>query len=93
MDYLMTNSTHFIYGYMASNIIMVNNYLHNESIKRFPHFMGFSRISSEGFFYKHHHIRIVHTTAFVKTVLEHWLDREITKWIQYEGSIRELIAP
>ena len=25
--------------------------------------------------------RIVHTTAFVKPVLEHWLEREIAQWV------------
>ena len=29
----------------------------------------------------HHPIdRIVHTTAFVTPVMEHWLEREISKW-------------
>ena len=37
--------------------------------------------------------RITHTTAFVKTVVEHWLEQEIAWWIHLEGSIRRPIAP
>ena len=25
--------------------------------------------------------RIIHTTAFVKPVVEHWLEREIAQWV------------
>ena len=32
--------------------------------------------------------RIVHTTAFVTPVMEHWLEREIAQWVHHEGSIR-----
>ena len=31
---------------------------------------------------------IVHTTAFVTPVVEHWLKREIAQWVYHEGSIR-----
>ena len=37
--------------------------------------------------------RIAHTTTFVTPVVEHWLGREITQWVQHEGSIRQPIAP
>ena len=37
--------------------------------------------------------RITHTTAFVKPVVEHWLEQEIAWWIHLEGSIRRPIAP
>ena len=41
--------------------------------------------------------RIPHTTAFVTTVVEHWLEREIAHWLEreitHEGSIRRPIAP
>ena len=52
-------------------------------------------ISSKGwFFYMHHPTdRIIHTTAFVTPVVEHWLEREIAQWVHYEGSIRQPIAP
>ena len=36
--------------------------------------------------------RITHTTAFVTTVVEHWLEREIAQWVHHEGSIRRPIA-
>ena len=36
--------------------------------------------------------RIAHTMAFVTPVLEHWLEREISQWVHYEGSIRRPIA-
>ena len=32
--------------------------------------------------------RIIHTTAFVTPVVEHWLEREIAQWVHHEGSIR-----
>ena len=31
--------------------------------------------------------RLVHTTAFVATVVEHRLEREIAQWVHHEGSI------
>ena len=31
--------------------------------------------------------------AFVKPVVEHWLELEITKWVHQETSIRLSIAP
>ena len=37
--------------------------------------------------------RTEHTTAFVILVVEHWLKREITKWVHHEGSIRRPITP
>ena len=44
-------------------------------------------------FYMHHTIyRIVHTMAFIRPVVEHWLKGEITKCDPREGSIRRPIA-
>ena len=37
--------------------------------------------------------RIIHTTAFVTPVMEHWLEREIAQWVYHEGPIRRPIAP
>ena len=37
--------------------------------------------------------RIAHNMAFVKPVVEHWLEREIAQWVHHEGSIRRPIAP
>ena len=31
--------------------------------------------------------------AFVKPVVEHWLEREIAQWVHHEGSFRRPIAP
>ena len=43
----------------------------------------------QGFFYMHHPTdRIAHTTAFVTTVVGHWLEREIAQGVHHEGSIR-----
>ena len=36
MFYLTTHSTHFIYGYMASDIIMVKNHSHSERENPLP---------------------------------------------------------
>ena len=46
-----------------------------------PHGLLFP-ISSKGSFYMHHPTdRIIHTTAFVTPVAEHWLEREIAQWV------------
>ena len=37
--------------------------------------------------------RITHTTAFVTSVVDHCLEREIVKWVHHEGSIRRPIVP
>ena len=37
--------------------------------------------------------RIIHTTAFVTPVVEHWLEQVIAQWVHHEGSIRRPIAP
>ena len=69
----------FIYGYMASD--------HSDSERGNP-------LPQHGlFFYMHHPTdRIIHTTAFVKPVVEHWLEREIAQWVHHEGLIRRSIA-
>ena len=39
-------------------------------------------ILRQGFFYMHHPTdRIAHTTAFVTSVVEHWLEQEIAQWV------------
>ena len=37
--------------------------------------------------------KIVHTTAFVKPVVELWLEREIAQWVHDEGLIQWPIGP
>ena len=75
MFYLTTLSTHFIYGYMASD--------HSDSEKENPlppHRLIFS-INSKGSFICTIPDRIAHSTAFVIPVVEHWLEREIAQWV------------
>ena len=70
MFYLTTHSTHFIYGYMASDIWL-------KTI-----LMVRKEGNLQGFFYMHRSTdRITHTTAFVKPVVEHWLEGEIAQWV------------
>ena len=82
MFYLMTHSTHFIYGYMASDI-WLRTILIVRKETRCRH-IGYSyRLTARVlFFYMHHPTdRITHTTAFVTPVVEHWLEREIAQWV------------
>ena len=37
--------------------------------------------------------RIVHITAFVTPVVDHWLGQEIAQWVHHEGSIERAVAP
>ena len=81
MFYLMTHSTHFIYGYMASDIWLRTIQIAREET-RCRH-MGYSFRLAARVFYKHHPTdRITHTTAFVTPVVEHWLEREPWRRIQ-----------
>ena len=38
-------------------------------------------INSNGFYMHHPTDRIAHTTAFVTTVVEHWLEQDIAQWV------------
>ena len=81
MFYLTTHSTHFIYGYMASDIwLRTILIVRKETCCRH---IGYSfRLKKQGLFYMHHPTdRIIHTTAFVTPVVEHWLEREIAQWV------------
>ena len=92
MFYLTTHSTHFIYGYMASNI-WLRTILIVRKETRCCH-IGYSfRLTSRVLLYAPSHIRIAHATAFITPVVEHWLTREIAQCIHHEGSIRRPIAP
>ena len=86
--YLMTYSTHFIYGYMASDIWQRTiQIVRGENLQQPLHGLFFL-ISSKGSFIMHHLTdRIAHTMAFVTSIVEHCLEREIGKWIHHEGSI------
>ena len=80
MFYLTTHSTHFILrlygvGHMVKD--------HSDSVRGNPlppHGLLFP-ISSKGSYMHHPTDRIAHTTAFVTSVVEHWLEREIAQWV------------
>ena len=75
MFYLTTQSTHFIYGYMASDI-WLRTILIERKETRCRH-IGYSFRLTPRLFYMHHPTdRIAHTTAFVTPVVEHWLIRK-----------------
>ena len=91
MFYLTTHSTHFIYGYMASD--MVKDHSHSERVNPLPPHGLLFPISSKGYFICIHTTdRITHTTAFVIPVVEHWLEREIAQCFHNERSIRRPIT-
>ena len=68
MFYLTTHSTHFIYGYMASDI-WLRTILIVRKETRCRH-IGYSFRLAD---------MITHTTAFVTPVVEHWLELEIAQ--------------
>ena len=82
MFYLMMHSTHFIYGYMASDI-WLRTILIVRKETRCRH-IGYSyRLTARVLLYAPSHTtdRIAHTTAFDTPVMEHWLEREIAQWV------------
>ena len=81
MFYLTTHSTHFIYGYMASDIIMVKDHSDSERVNPLPPYIHYPTD------------RIATTTVFVTPVVEHWLERELAQWVHREESTRRPIAP
>ena len=92
MFYLTTHSTHFIYGYMTSDI-WLRTILIVRKETRCRH-IGYSYRLTARVLYMHNPTdRIAHTTAFVTPVVEHWPQREIAQWVHHEGSIRRPIAP
>ena len=79
MFYLTTHSTHFIYGYMASDI-WLRTILIVRKETRCRH-IGYSfQLTARVLLYAHPTDRIAHTTAFVTPVVELWLEREIAQW-------------
>ena len=72
MFYLTMHSTHFIYGYMASDIWLMTILI----VKKETHCCH-----SKGSFICTIPDRIAHTTAFVTPVEDHWLEREIAQWV------------
>ena len=77
MFYLRTHSTHFSYGYMASDIWYMTIQIAGEEA-HCRHYMGYSfRLAARVLLYAPD--RIAHTTAFVTPVVEHWVEREIAQ--------------
>ena len=67
MYYVTTHSTRFIYGYMASDIMVKD---HSDSERKHAA-ATWATLSDQqqGFFYMHHPTRMIHTTAFVTPVV------------------------
>ena len=78
MFYLTTHSTHFIYGYMASDI-WLRTILIVRKETRCRH-IGYSyRLTARVLLYAPSWI--THTTAFITHVVEHCLEQEIAQWV------------
>ena len=78
MFYLAMHTTHFIYGYVASDIWLRTTQIARKET-RCCH-MGYSFRLAARFFYMHHPTdRIAHITAFVTPVVEYWLEQEIVR--------------
>ena len=89
MFYLTTHSTHFIYGYMASDI-----WLRTILIVRKE-----TRCRHIGYSYRLAARVLLYASSNRQDSTHHglcctsWLEREITQWVHHEGSIRRPIAP
>ena len=83
MFYLTTHLTHFIYGNMASDIWLTTILIVKKE----------TRCRHIGYSYGLSARVLLYAPSFVTPVVEHWLEREITQWVQpNEGSIRRPIA-
>ena len=81
MFHLTMHPTHFIYGYMASD--MVKDHSDSKRKDLLPPLGLLFPISSKGSFI----CIITHTTAFGTPVVEVWLEQEIAQWVHHGGSI------
>ena len=73
MFYLMMYSTHFIYGYMVSDI-MVKDHSDSERENPLPPWIILSK-EQQGIFYMHQPTyTTVQSTAIITPVVEHWLE-------------------
>ena len=80
MFYLTTHSTHFIYGYMASDI-WLRTILIVRKETRCRH-IGYSyRLTARVLLYapSHRQDNIYH--GLCSPVVEHWLERQIAQWV------------
>ena len=78
MLYLTTHSTHFIYGYMASDI-WLRTILIVRKETRCLHICYSYRLTARVLLYAPSHRQ--DSTYFVTPVVEHWLEREIAQWV------------
>ena len=93
MFYLTTYSTQFIYGYMASDILWLRTILIVRKETCCRH-IGYSfRLTARVLLYAPSHRQDSTTTAFVTSVVKHWMELEIAQWVHHEGSIRRPITP
>ena len=84
MFYVTTYSTHFIYGYMMSDIWKRTNtqQLTEETIAaRVLLYTSSHRKDST-------YHRVCYTTDFDAPNMEHWLEQEIAQWVHHKGLIR-----
>ena len=79
MFYLTTHSTHFIYGYMALDIMVKDHYGKGKAREEIRcHHIGYSfRLQARVLLYASSHRQDNHTMAFVTPVVEHLVEREI----------------
>ena len=81
MFYLTTHSTHFIYGYMASDIWQRTTQIVRE--ETCCHHMGYSfRLTARVLLYapSHRQDNTYHDLCYTSRV-EHWLERDIAQWV------------
>ena len=94
MFYLTMHSTHFIYGYMASDIWLRTILIVRKETRCRQ--IGYSyRLTARVLLYapSHRQDNTYHSLCY-KSVVEHWLEREIAQWVHHhEGSIQQPIAP
>ena len=80
MFYLTTHSTHFIYGYMASDI-WLRTILIVRKETRCRH-IGYSfQFAARVLLYAQCHRQNITYYSFVTPVVEHWLERETAQWV------------
>ena len=82
MFYLTTHSTHYVYGYIASD---------SEKKPAAPNMSYSFWIAGTIILYASSHRQ--DNMAFVTPVVEHWLEREIAQWVHHEESIWRPITP
>ena len=90
--YLTMHSTHFIYGYMVSDIWLRTILIAREET-RWSHIEFSFRLTARVLLYASSHRQDNTYHSLCYAVVEHWLEREVAQWVHHEGSIRRPIAP